>query len=115
MLMMIVVTGIIYTITLSASAHPCGWGVCANAACRYVVPSGTLLCFLLLGPRLRLTCIQIPTMLVIPIIWTVCTLLHGVLRINAPGDVCVHKLLQVGISSIRAPSSTSTSTAPAHC
>ncbi len=87
-LVMIVTTGLIYAAILAASADPCGPGIYTNAVFHYVVPWATLLGFLLFGPRPRLTGDLVWKMLIIPVIWLIYTLLHGLVLVQRPGDVC---------------------------
>lgn len=97
-LVMIVITGLVYAIILAADANPCGWGVYTNLVFHYIVPWAMLLGFIIFGPRPRFGWDLLPKMLVIPMIWLVYTLLHGLMTINAPGDRCSNTPLQVGVN-----------------
>ncbi len=83
-LVMITVTGLVYAIVLAPDAHPVGLGVYTNAGYHYVVPWATLLGFLLFGPRPRFSRREVFTMLAIPVIWLVYTLLRGLLLLQPP-------------------------------
>ena len=83
-LVMITVTGLVYAIVLAPTANPVGLGVYTNAGYHYIVPWATVLGFLLFGPRPRFTRHQVFTMLLIPVIWLVYTLLRGLLTLQPP-------------------------------
>jgi hypothetical protein len=97
-LVMIVITGLIYAIILAPIANPCGWGVYTNIGFHYIVPWGTLLGFLLFGPRPRFSWDLLPKMLVIPIVWVAYTLIRGAMTVNAPGSPCDNTTLQTGVN-----------------
>lgn len=97
-LVMIVITGLVYALILAASANPCGWGVFTNLVFHYIVPWATLVGFLVFGPRPRFGWDLLPKMLIIPLIWLTYTLLHGLMTVNAPGDVCSSVPLKVGVN-----------------
>jgi hypothetical protein len=97
-LVMIVITGLIYALILAASANPCGWGVYTNLGFHYIVPWATLLGFLVFGPRPRFTWDLVPKMMIIPVIWLAYTLLHGLMKVNAPGSTCSNIPLEKGVN-----------------
>ncbi len=97
-LVMIVVTGLIYALILAASANPCGWGIYTNLGFHYIVPWATLLGFLIFGPRPRFTWDLVPKMMIIPVIWLAYTLIHGAMKVNAPGDRCANTPLEKGVN-----------------
>jgi hypothetical protein len=97
-LVMIVITGLIYALILAASANPCGWGIYTNLGFHYIVPWATLLGFLLFGPRPRFTWDLVPKMMIIPVAWLGYTLLHGLMKVNAPGSTCSNIPLEKGVN-----------------
>ena len=84
-LVMILVTGIIYALVLAPISNPIGPDVWTNYGYHYFVPWATFLGFLLFGPRPRFTIKQVFTMLLIPVIWLIYTLLRGLLTLTPPG------------------------------
>jgi hypothetical protein len=85
-LVMITVTGLVYAIVLAPISHPVGLGVYTNAGYHYIVPWATLLGFLLFGPRPRFSRHEVFTMLLIPVIWLLYTLLRGLLLLQPPPE-----------------------------
>lgn len=83
-LVMITVTGLVYAIVLAADAHPVGLGVYTNIGYHYIVPWASLLGFLLFGPRPRFSRREVFSMLLIPVIWLIYTLLRGLLTLQPP-------------------------------
>ena len=83
-LVMIVITGLIYAILLAPYANPQGIDVYTNLGFHYIVPWATLLGFLLFGPRPRFTWNLVPTMMIIPVLWLIYTLVHGAVQTQPP-------------------------------
>ncbi len=84
-LVMITTTGLIYFLVLAADADPQGVYVYTNIGAHYIVPWGTVLGFLLFGPRPRFTLRHVFLMLIIPVTWLVYTLIHGLFLVVPPG------------------------------
>lgn len=85
-LVMITVTGLVYAIVLAPIYHPVGLGVYTNLGFHYIVPWATFLGFLLFGPRPRFSRREVFTMLTIPVIWLIYTLLRGLLTLQPPPE-----------------------------
>ena len=85
-LVMITVTGLVYAILLAPTAHPYGLGVYTNIGYHYIVPWATVLGFLIFGPRPRFNPGNVWSMLLIPVIWLVYTLLRGLMLTSPPPD-----------------------------
>lgn len=85
-LVMITITGLVYAIVLAPLSSPIGPDVWTNLGYHYICPWATVLGFLLFGPRPRFTVREVGTMLIIPIIWLVYTLLRGLLLLRPPGN-----------------------------
>lgn len=85
-LVMITITAIVYVTVLAPLGTPHGPDVWTNAGYHYVCPLATIAGFLLFGPRPRLTIREVGTMLVIPILWPIYTLLRGLLLLRPPGS-----------------------------
>jgi uncharacterized membrane protein len=74
----ITVTGIVYSTVLAAMHEPHGWReTTSNAIFHYIVPLGTVLGWLLFGPRPRVAPAVIGWALVWPVVWFAYTLVHG--------------------------------------
>ena len=80
------ITGLVYAIVLAPLSSPIGPDVWTNLGYHYICPWATVLGFLLFGPRPRFTVREVGTMLIIPIIWLVYTLLRGLLPLRPPGN-----------------------------
>ena len=76
-LVMITVTGLVYSIVLAPSAVLRGWEHVGNALVHITVPILTVVTFLIWGPRGWLTLRTVFTALILPIIWLVYTLVRG--------------------------------------
>ncbi|MEZ5186554.1 MAG: Pr6Pr family membrane protein [Candidatus Nanopelagicales bacterium] len=85
-LVMITITGLVYAIVLAPDAHPVGLGVYTNIGYHYISPWATVLGFLLFGPRPRFLVRTVFSMLAIPSVWLVYTLLRGLLLTTPPPD-----------------------------
>lgn len=85
-LVMITITGLIYFLVLAATANPQGVYVYTNIAAHYIVPWGTVLGFLLFGPRPRFSVRHVFEMLIIPVIWLTYTLVHGAFLTTPPAN-----------------------------
>jgi hypothetical protein len=85
-LVMITVTGLVYAIVLAPLYKPVGLGVYTNLGYHYIVPWATFLGFLLFGPRPRFSRREVFTMLTIPVVWLVYTLLRGLLTLQPPPE-----------------------------
>lgn len=83
-LVMITVTGLVYAIVLAPISNPVGLEVYTNIGYHYISPWATVLGFLIFGPRPRFTRHQVLTMLLIPVIWLIYTLLRGLLLLRPP-------------------------------
>jgi hypothetical protein len=73
----IAITGLVYVVVLAPTDHPQGLHVWTNAGLHYVSPVATLLGWLLLGPRPRVTGATVAQALVWPVVYVGWTLLHG--------------------------------------
>jgi hypothetical protein len=76
-LLMITITGLVYAIVLAPISNPQGWQTVANDGLHYVVPTLTVIVWLLAGPRGWLTVDLVPAALVLPVVWIVYTMLRG--------------------------------------
>jgi hypothetical protein len=85
-LVMITVTGLIYFLVLAATANPQGVYVYTNIGAHYIGPWGTVLGFVLFGPRPRFTLRHVVLLLIIPMIWLAYTLTHGLFLTVPPAD-----------------------------
>lgn len=84
-LVMITITGLIYAIVLAPTANPVGLEKVTNAGYHYIVPIMSVVGFLLFGPRPRFTIGLVPKMMLIPILWLIYTVLHGMILTRPPG------------------------------
>ncbi|MGY5882381.1 Pr6Pr family membrane protein [Modestobacter lacusdianchii] len=73
----ITVTGLVYTVVLAPTIHLQGLSWWTNVAMHYVSPVATLLGWLLLGPRPRITGATVLAALVWPLAYAGYTLAHG--------------------------------------
>lgn len=73
----IVVTGLVYAVVLAPIDHPVGLGVWTNAGLHYVAPVGSLLLWLVLGPRPRVSWTTVGWAMAWPLAWIAYTLAHG--------------------------------------
>ena len=73
----IVVTGLVYVAVLAPVDEPVGLGVWTNAGLHYVAPVASLLGWLVLGPRPRVTWTTVGWAMVWPLAWIAYTLVHG--------------------------------------
>ena len=73
----ITITGLVYAVVLAPTMHPGGLGWWSNAGLHYVSPVATLVLWLLVGPRPRITGATVAWALVWPVLWIGCTLAHG--------------------------------------
>lgn len=73
----IAITGLVYVVVLAPTDHPRGLNVWTNAGLHHVSPVATLLGWLLLGPRPRVTGATVARALVWPVLYAGWTLLHG--------------------------------------
>lgn len=87
-LVLIFIVGLVFDLVLAKDAQLCGIGVYTNLAVHYIVPWGTVLGFLIFGPRPRLTADLVWKMLIIPIIWLTYTFAHGAALTTPPGQPC---------------------------
>ncbi len=77
-LVMITVTGLIYTIVLAPLyAAPTGGRAIANAGLHYVTPILTVVAFLVVGPRLKWSVKEVFAALILPLIWVAFILSQG--------------------------------------
>lgn len=83
-LVMITITGLVFILVLAPLYTPVGPDVWTNIGYHYICPWGTLLGFLLFGPRPRFTLREVLLMPIIPVIWLVYTLLRGLLILQPP-------------------------------
>lgn len=87
-LVMIFIVGLVFDLVLASEAQLCGIGVYTNLAVHYIVPWGTVLGFLIFGPRPRFTADLLWKMLLIPTIWLTYTFAHGAVLTTPPGQPC---------------------------
>ena len=73
----ITVTGLVFAVVLAPTLHPEGVGWWTNAGLHYVAPAVTLLLWLVLGPRPRVTGATVAAALAWPVVWIGWTLVHG--------------------------------------
>ena len=73
----ITVTGLVFAVVLAPTLDPEGLGWWTNTGLHYVAPVATLLLWLLLGPRPRITGRTVVAALVWPVLWIGYTLAHG--------------------------------------
>jgi hypothetical protein len=73
----ITVTGLVYAVVLAPTLHPEGLGWWTNAGLHYVAPVATLVLWLALGPRPRMTGATVAAALLWPVLWMGYTLAHG--------------------------------------
>jgi hypothetical protein len=113
-LVQIAITGIIFILVLAPlytpETTPKGWDAVANYCLHYIVPSMAVVGWLIFGPRRRITVTVAFSALIIPIIWIVYTLIHGVIEPRAFTDgvsypypfINVDKLgyLMVGVNTV---------------
>jgi hypothetical protein len=113
-LVQIAITGIIFITVLAPlytpETTPKGWEAVTNYCVHYIVPSMSVVGWLIFGPRRRITVPVVFSVLIIPVIWIIYTLIHGVIEPRAFTDgvsypypfINVDKLgyLQVGINTV---------------
>jgi hypothetical protein len=73
----ITVTGLVYAVVLAPTDHPHGLYWWSNAGLHYVSPVATLVLWLLVGPRPRISPATVVWALVWPVLWVGYTLAHG--------------------------------------
>lgn len=78
-LLMITMSALIYFIVLTPRVNPQGWQAVANFGLHYAVPLLTLVGYGVFGPRPRLSFRDLLSALLVPVIWVIYTLLHGIL------------------------------------
>lgn len=76
-LIMITVTGLVYTIVLAPDAELRGWEYVSNTLEHYITPVLTVLVFILIGPRGLIRVRTIFLALVLPLIWVAYSLARG--------------------------------------
>lgn len=79
-LLMITITGLVYAIVLAPLYSVTGIRMVADWGLHYVVPTLTVVSFLVVGPRMRFTAREVFGALVIPVIWIAFTLINGAIR-----------------------------------
>lgn len=83
-LVQITITGVIYILVLAPlytpETEPKGLDAVSNYCVHYIVPAMTVVGFIIFGPRRRITAVGVMTVLIIPTIWIVYTLIHGVVE-----------------------------------
>ena len=80
-LVQIVITGLVYNLVLAPQytpeTAPTGWGLTSTNFLHVIVPTMAVVGWLIFGPRRRITNTVVFTILIIPIIWIIYTLIHG--------------------------------------
>ncbi|MFT6564896.1 MAG: hypothetical protein ACJAY5_001659 [Actinomycetes bacterium] len=83
----IAITGIIFVLVLAPlytpETTPTGWQAFLNYSLHYIVPSMSVVGWLVFGPRRRITVGVVFSVLIIPAIWFIYTLIHGVIEPRA--------------------------------
>lgn len=83
----IAITGVIFVLALAPlytpETAPTGWDAFLNYSLHYVIPSVSVVGWLFFGPRRRITVGVVFSVLIIPAIWFVYTLIHGVIEPGA--------------------------------
>lgn len=75
----ITITGLVFDLILIDYVDPTGWQLVATIGFHYIAPWGTLLGWLLYGPRPRIDRSTIAWASVWPIAWIACTFIRGAL------------------------------------
>ncbi|MCF7549320.1 Pr6Pr family membrane protein [Pseudonocardia sp. WMMC193] len=73
----IVITGLVFDFVLAPLVHLTGWALVATVLFHYVMPWGTLLAWLVLGPRRRWSWVTVVAAFVWPVAWLVYTFVRG--------------------------------------
>lgn len=92
-LLMITITAIVYAVLLAPTAHVTGWSLITNPLAHIVVPTLTVLSFLLVGPRGWIDPRTMAGALVIPLVWIAYMLVRGAIVSAYPygfADVITH-------------------------
>ncbi len=76
-LVLISVVGLVYPLLLAAKNNPTGYEVYTNLAVHYIIPSATVLGWLVFGPRPRFTLRTLAFMPILPILYTSYAMLYG--------------------------------------
>ncbi|GAB3914122.1 hypothetical protein GCM10011575_18470 [Microlunatus endophyticus] len=76
-LLAILITGIVFATILAPLVHPEGADFIANALLHYICPWLTLVVWLVVGPRPRVSWVTIPAAFIWPAAWIAYTLIHG--------------------------------------
>jgi hypothetical protein len=85
-LVLIIVTGLVYAVVLAPTSTATGWNLANTVLMHYIVPSLTVLGWLIAGPRGLLRFAHVLPMLIIPLAWLACSLLLGQLIGAYPYD-----------------------------
>lgn len=83
-LVMISVTGLVYTLLLASDAEVTGWQYLSNTLEHYVTPILAVLTFLIWGPRGWLRLSTVFTAMILPIIWLIYALIRGSVIVAYP-------------------------------
>jgi hypothetical protein len=73
----IIITGLVYEGVLAALVHPTGWALAATIGFHYISPWATLIGWLVLGPRPRMSWRVMGFAFIWPVLWLVCTFVRG--------------------------------------
>ena len=73
----IIITGLVYETILARLVHPEGWALAATIGFHYISPWATLIGWLILGPRPRMTWSTTAYAFIWPVLWLVYTFVHG--------------------------------------
>ena len=84
-LVMITCVGLVYPLVLAAKSNPTGYEVYTNLAVHYIIPSATVLGWLVFGPRPRFTLRTLAFMPILPILYTGYAMLYGAV-LNPTGE-----------------------------
>jgi hypothetical protein len=76
-LLAITVTGLVFSVLLAPTVQPSGVGVLTNLVLHYLSPLATVVGWLVLGPRPRITGGTVAWAMLFPVAWIGWTMVHG--------------------------------------
>ena len=89
----IVITGLVYNLILAPQytpqTAPTGWALVSTNILHVIVPLVAVVGWLIFGPRRRITNTVVFTILIIPVLWIIYTLIHGALVPNSFSNTAV--------------------------